>query len=342
MIEMANRCFRAVLVDYDEDLFSPPDWVAEELAHHGIEWIAGQHRTRQAVLEASLGSDVLMIQSVRSLLDRAVIQKLEQCRCIVRLGIGYENVSVDAATEQGIMVCNVPTYCIDDVADHALALLMAGVRHIARQDRWVRAGRWDRTGARPARRMKGCTMGFIAFGRIARALAQRVSGFGMTLLAYDPYQDSETIAAYGAEKVELDELLIRADLISIHCPLTDETRRLLSAKEFGLMKEGVFLVNTSRGPVIDEAALVDALSSGRVWAAGLDVFEQEPLPLDSPLRAFDNVVFTPHVGANSEESVADLYYAGVQITIDVCEGRWPQGVVNPEVEGKTHHRHRRG
>ncbi len=338
---MAHDSFKAVLVDYDEDLFAPPDWVEEELACHGIEWIAGQHRTPEAVLKAASGSDVVMIQSVRPLLDRAVIQALEQCRCIVRLGIGYENVAVDAATEQGILVCSVPTYCIDDVADHALALLMAGVRHIARQDRWIRAGRWDRTGARPARRMNGCTMGFVAFGRIARALAERVSGFGMTLLAYDPYLDSETIAGHGAQKVELDELLNRADFVSIHCPLTDETHHLLGAREFGLMKEGVFLVNTSRGPVIDEAALIDALRSGRVWAAGLDVFEQEPLPMDSPLRAFDNVILTPHVGANSEESVADLYRTGVQVAVDVHSGHWPQGVVNPEVEGRTPYKYRR-
>lgn len=342
MIVMADHTFRAVLVDYDEDLFAPPPWVAEELACQGIEWDPGQHRTPETVLEAASDGDVVMIQSVRPLLDRAVIHQLEKCRCIVRLGIGYENVAVDAATEKGILVCNTPSYCIDDVAEHALALLMAGVRHIARQDRWIRSGRWDRTGARPARRMRTCTMGFVAFGRIARALAERVSGFGMTLLAYDPYLDAETIARLGAQKVGLGELLRRADLISVHCPLTDETHHLLGAQEFDLMKEGVFLVNTSRGPVIDETALVGALHSGKVWAAGLDVFEQEPLPLDSPLRAFDNVILTPHVGANSEESVADLYRAGIQIAVDVRRGVWPQGVVNPEVKDKTIHPYRRG
>jgi D-3-phosphoglycerate dehydrogenase len=340
MIEM-TRPSKAVLIDYDEDLFAPPDWVEGGLACHGIEWIAGQHRTPEAVLEIARSTDVLMIQSVRPLLSRAVIQQLEKCRCIVRLGIGYENVTADAATEQGILVCNVPTYCIDDIADHALALLMAGIRHIARQDRWIRAGRWDRTGARPARRTRDCTMGFVGLGRIARALAERVSGFGMTLLAHDPYLDSDTIAHHGAEKVELDELLNRADFVSIHCPLTDETHHLLGVREFGLMKEGVFLVNTSSGPVIDEAALVEALGSGKIWGAGLDVFEEEPLPLDSPLREFDNVTFTPHVGANSEESVADLYRIGSEIAIDVCQGRWPEGVVNPEVEGKTAYRYER-
>jgi len=338
---MTSQSFEAVLIDYDEDLFAPPDSVGEKLTAHGIGWIVGQHRTPESVLEVARASDVVMIQSLRPLLGRAVIEQLEQCRCIVRLGIGYDNVDVAAATERGILVCNAPTYCIDDVADHALALLMDGVRHIARQDRLIRAGRWDRTGARPARRMRGCTMGFVAFGQIARALAERVSGFGMTLLAYDPYLDDEAIAHYGAEKVELDELMRRCDCISIHCPLTDETHHLLSKREFDLLKEGVFIVNTSRGPVIDEAALVGALRSGKVWGAGLDVFEQEPVPIDSPLREFDNVTFTPHVGANSMESVADLYNTGSEIAIDVYNGRWPQGVVNPEVESKVHDAYRR-
>ncbi|MBC7251636.1 MAG: C-terminal binding protein [Anaerolineae bacterium] len=336
-----DKPFTTVLVDYDEDLFTPPEWVGEELARHGIQWIVGQHRTPEAALEAARSGDVVMVQSVRPLLTRAVIEQLERCRCIVRLGIGYDSVDVAAATERGIPVCNIPTYCVDDVADHALALLMDAVRHIARQDRWIRAGRWDRTGARPSRRLKGCTLGLVAFGRIARALAQRVSGFGLTLLTYDPYVDAETATRYGVQKVELDELLQRADLISVHCPLTEETRHLLSTREFNLMKEGVFIVNTSRGPIIDEAALVEALRSGKVWGAGLDVFEHEPLPLDSPLRDFDNVTFTPHVGANSEESTADLYRLGCQIAIDVYNGVWPQSVVNPEVEATTPYPFRR-
>jgi D-3-phosphoglycerate dehydrogenase len=333
--------YKTALVDYDEDLFSPRGWEGEMLAQAGIEWVVGQHRTPETALEAARDADVVIVQSVRRLLTRPVIEGLAKCRCAIRLGIGYDSVDVAAATERGIPVCNVPDYCVDDVADHALALLMSGVRHIARQDRWIRAGRWDRTGARPARRMKGCTMGFVAFGRIARALAERVSGFGMTLLAHDPYLDAETMALYGVEKAELDELLQRSDFISVHTPLTDETRHLLSAREFGLMKEGVFLVNTSRGPVIDESALIEALRSGKVWGVGLDVMEREPLPLDSPLREFENVTFTPHVGANSEESVDDLYRTGCRITIDVINGIWPEEVVNPAVEGKTRYSYQR-
>lgn len=332
---MIKDTFKVLLVDYDDDLFTPPDWVGKEMVRNGMTWVAGQHRTPQSVLEAIRDCDMVMIQSVRPLLTRPVIDQLRQCRCIVRLGIGYDNVDVAAATERGVIVCNVPAYCIDDVADHALALLMDGVRHISHQDRWIRAGRWDRTGAQNAKRMKGCTLGLIAFGQIAQALAERVSGFGMTLLVYDPYVSTETIANYGCQKVALDELLQHADFISVHCLLTEETNHLLSTREFDLMKQGVFIVNTSRGPVIDESALVVALRSGKVWGAALDVFEHEPLPLKSPLRGFDNVTFTPHVGANSQQSVEDLYCAGCRIALDIYNGRWPPGVVNPEVKEKA-------
>lgn len=338
---MADFLFKVVLVDYDEDLFPVPDWVGDKLARQGITWVVGQQRTPESALQAARSGDVVMIQSSRPLLPRAVIEGLERCRCIVRLGTGYDNIDVATATQRGILVCNTPTYCVDDVADHALALLMGSLRHLARQDRWLRAGRWDRTGARPARRSRGRTMGFIGFGRIARALAERVSGFSMRLLAYDPYIDADEAQRYGAHKVELDELLRGADFISIHCPLTDETHHLLSSREFGLMKEGVFLVNTSRGPIIDESALVEALRSGQVWGAGLDVFEREPLPLDSALRELDNVTLTPHVGANSEESLVDVYDIGSQIAIDVCRGRWPEWVLNPEVESRTPYTFRR-
>lgn len=326
---------RVVLADYDEDLFTPPGREGAILAETGLEWVVAQKRTPEAVAEFARDADVVMIQSVRPLMPRAVIEQLEKCRCIVRLGIGYDTVDVAAATEKGILVCNAPTYCIDDVADHALALLMSAVRHIARQDRWIRNGVWDRTGARPARRMNGCTIGFVSFGQIARAMAERVKGFNMKMLAYDPYLDAETIAKWDVRKVELDELLAQSDFISVHSPLTDETRHLLSKREFGLMKEGAFLVNTSRGPVIDEAALVETLKSGKIWGAALDVMETEPLPADSPLRQLENVTLTPHVGANSEESVIDLYQTGIDIAVAVCNNHWPMGVVNPQVEAKT-------
>jgi D-3-phosphoglycerate dehydrogenase len=330
--------FRAVLLDYDE---TPPDWVEGKLAAHDIAWLARQYDTPEAALGVAHTADVVMIQSVRPLLNQAVIEQLELCRGIVRMGVGYDSVDVATATRRGIPVCNIPTYCTEDVADHVLALLMDVVRHISWHDRLIRSGGWARTSLPTAHRVKGRTLGFIGFGHIARAVARQVSGFGMILLASDPYLDTETVARDGAQKVPLDDLLQRADFISIHPPLTDETYHLLSAREFNLMKEGVCIVNTSRGPVIDEVALIEALGAGKVAAAGLDVFEEEPLPPDSLLREFDNVVFTPHIASSTEESRVDLFWAACDLAIDLVKGIWPQTVVNPEVEGKAAYPYRR-
>lgn len=326
-----NKRLTVSLVDYDEDLFTPQGWEGAELARHGIAWNVGQYRTADAVIEAARDSDIVMIQSARSLLTREVIEHLPRCRCIVRLGIGYDNVDVTAATEHGILVCNAPDYCVDDVADHALALLLGCVRHVARQDRSIRVGKWDRTLARPARRLRGSTLGIVGFGKIGRMLAARVRGFDLALLVYDPYVDDATITAQGAQKVELPTLLAQSDFVSLHTPLTNDTFHLLGAAQFENLKDGAIVVNTSRGPLIDENALADALRCGKVWAAGLDVMEHEPLPADSPLRGFDNVIFTPHVSANSEQSVRDLYSTACQIAIDVARGVRPPGVVNPDV-----------
>ncbi len=326
--------FKAVLVDYDEELFTPPAWVGGELARYDIEWLEGRHRTPETVLAAARQGDVVLIQAVRPLLTRLVIEQLERCRCIVRLGVGYDSVDIAAASERGIMVCNVPAYCTDDVADHTIALLLDSLRHIARQDRWIREGRWDRRAARPTRLLQGGTLGIIGLGRIGRAVARRVRSFELTVLVSDPYLDAATIADLGGQKVDLDELLQRSDFITAHCPLTDETYHLLGEQEFGLMKEGVCLVNTSRGLVIDQAALVAALRNGKVAGVGLDVLEQEPLPLDSPLREFEQVTFTPHTSACAPESQENLYRTACEIVLDVYNHRWPSCVVNPEVKNK--------
>lgn len=323
-----TSAFKAVLIDYDEELFTPPAWIGGELARSGIEWVEGQHRTPELALAVAREADVVLVQSVRPLLTPSVIAQLERCRCIVRLGVGYDSVNIAAATDHRIPVCNVPAYCTDDVADHTIALLMDSLRHLARQDRWIRAGRWDRRSARPTRLLQGGTLGLIGLGRIGRAVARRVRGFELTLLVCDPYLDAETIAQFGGQKVALDELLQRSDFISAHCPLTDETYHLLSHREFEQMKETVFIINTSRGPVIDEAALVAALRRGQVGGAGLDVLEHEPLPPDSPLREFEQVTITPHVSACAPESQDNLYRTGCEIILDVCNNRRPAGIIN--------------
>ena len=324
--------YKVVLLDYDDDLFSPPAWLGDALAEADASCLVGQYRDEEEIIELTCDADVVMVQSVKPLLTGNVIRRLRSCRCLVRLGTGYDSVDVVTATSQGILVCNTPTYCVDDVAEHALALMFGATRHVALQDRWIRSGRWDRRGARPARRIRGATLGLVAFGRIARAVAMRAKGLGLHVLASDPFVDGETMAQHGVEKVGLDDLLRRSDFISVHAPLTDATRHLLGPREFGMVKAGAVLVNTSRGSVVDNEALAEAVRVGRLWGAGLDVMEQEPLPLDSPLRALERVTLTPHVGASSEESASDVYRIACDIASAVLSGRWPEFVVNPEVQ----------
>jgi D-3-phosphoglycerate dehydrogenase / 2-oxoglutarate reductase len=321
--------FRVALVDYDEDLFAPQGWEGDVIATAGAEWVVGRNRTPETVLAASQGADVVMIQSVRRLLTREIIQRLDSCRGIIRVGIGYDSVDMAACTESGIALCNVPEYCVHEVADHSLALLLAAVRHLGRQDRWIREGRWDRTGAKPARRLYGQTLGLVGFGRVARSLTDKVRGLGWRVMAFDPFLSAEVMSGYGAEWVTLDDLLRQADLISVQAPLTAQTRHLLGEREFGLVKPGVIVVNTSRGPVIDEVALVEALRSGKVGAAGLDVFENEPLGPDNPLLKMDNVTLTPHVAGYAEEAVGDMYRGACQTAVDLLKGVWPAAALNP-------------
>jgi len=271
---------------------------------------------------------VVIIQSLRKLLNARTIPQLRRCRGIIRAGIGYDTVDVAAATAAGILVANVPNYCVEEVADHALALLLACQRNLGRQDRAIRAGVWRRDLVKPARRLRGQTLGLIAFGRVARVLAEKAKGLGVRLVAYDPLVPASLIEQYGATPATLDDLLRQSDLISVHAPLNDQTRHLLGAREFALIKPGAIVVNTARGPVIDEKALARALQDGRLWGAGLDVFEQEPLPADSPLLAMDNVILTPHTAAYSEGAVDDLYRGACEAALDILRGRRPAGAIN--------------
>lgn len=323
--------YRVVLIDYDEALFAPVGFEADMLAQVGAHWETHQLRTPEAVLEVARDADVIVIQTLRPLLTREVLDRLPRCRCTIRAGAGYDSIDYRAATELGIMVCNTPTYCTDDVADHAVALMLAAVRHVPRLDAAMRRGHYARKLARPTRRVAGTTLGIIGLGPIGRTTARRVRGWDMTVLAYDPYVGPEKAGPLGVTMVSLEELLRRSDFISIHCPLTDETHHLLSFEQFAMAKEGLILVNTARGPIVQEEALVAALEEGRVWAAGLDVTEQEPLPADSPLYRFDNVILTPHIAANSPEAREDLYRLVCEVSSDVVQGRIPPFVVNPEV-----------
>lgn len=325
--------YKVVLIDYDPALFAPMGFEAEMLARVGASWATYRCTTKEQALAVARDADVVAIQSVRPLLTREVLAQLTRCRCTIRAGAGYDSIDYKAATEMGIMVCNTPTYCTDDVADQAMALMLGCLRYVPRLDVAMKQGRFARELAIPTRRVKGSTLGIIGLGRIGKTLARRVSGWEVTVLAYDPYVPQEQATPLGVTMVSLNELLERSDFISIHCLLSDETYHLLSWDQFARVKPNLVLVNTARGPIIHTEALIAALQEKRIWSAGLDVTDPEPLPPDSPLLAMDNVILTPHTSANSPEARHDLYRLICEISADVVQGRIPQFVVNPDVLG---------
>lgn len=262
-------------------------------------------------------------------LPAKVVQALEKCRVISRYGVGYDNVDVEAATAAEIWVARVPDYSFEDVSDQALALLLGCVRKIAHKDRRIREGGWDLKGEQPCYRVKGKILGLIGYGAIARTLHRKVSGLGLAkVLAFDPYLDHQMVRDSGAEPSDLPVLLETADYISIHVPLNKETHHLIGPEQLRRCKNSAILINTSRGPVVDEDALGQALQDGGLAAAGLDVFETEPLPADSPLLKLDNVTLSDHSGFYSEESIVELKTKAARNVLEVLKGGKPIYPVN--------------
>jgi D-3-phosphoglycerate dehydrogenase len=236
-----------------------------------------------------------------------VVAAMDKCKCVSRYGVGYDNVDTAALKAGGVQLANVPDYCGEDVSDHAMALLMDCVRKVSRKDRLVRRGEWNLTGIQPVYRVAGKTFGFVGFGMIARFLYRKLAGFELgNFLVADPFVSQTDAGKMGVELVELDELCRRADFISVHAPLLPSTRGMIGARQFKQMKKTAVLVNTSRGPLVDEAALAEALATGEIACAGIDVFASEPLPADSKLRELENITLTDHAGWYSEESMVEL------------------------------------
>ncbi|SEK31203.1 C-terminal binding protein [Haloferax larsenii] len=248
---------------------------------------------------------------------------------VARAAVGFENIDVEAATDRGVVVTNVPSYCTDEVATHSVALLLSCIRATPAYDRGVRAGEWPATPGRELHRMKGRTLGFLSFGAIAQRTAELCSGFGLDFVAYDPYVDDDTLAEYGVERVSLSDLYARADYLSVNAPATPETRGMVDADAFDALDDDAIVVNTGRGEVIDEAALVDALREGDIAAAGLDVFETEPLREDSLLRELENAVLSPHAAWCSAEARAEVNEQTATDIKRVFAGEEPTAKVEP-------------
>lgn len=283
------------------------------------------------VVAAVAGADAVL--NCYAKMPGDVIRTLDRCRIIARYGIGLDTIDMDAANERGIVVTNVPDYCIDEVSDHALSLALVLARGVALLDRRVRAGSWTPTDARPLHRIRGRTFGLVGFGRIARVLAVKAAALGYEVVATDPYVADGAVRDAGVEPLSFDELLARADVVSLHLPLTDESRHLIGPEALAKMRPGALLVNTSRGPLLDTSALHDALASGHLGGAALDVLEHEPPAPDDPLVHRDDVVITPHAGFYSEESLRELQRKAVDQVVDALAGRRPRYAVNADVVG---------
>ncbi|MFU8816451.1 MAG: C-terminal binding protein [Pseudomonadales bacterium] len=286
----------------------------------------------QAFLAAAGQADAL-ITSWGIRIDRQIIEGLERCAVIGVGSVGVDMVDIAAATAAGIVVTNVPDVFIEEVADHALMLLLGAVRQVRETDRMARAGEWFK--GRPllnhVPRLMGRTLGLVGFGNVGRCVARRAAGFGLRVIAYDPYLSELTLSDAGVEPVSWGELLARSDYVSVHAPLNDETHHLLDAAAFAQMKPGVVVVNTARGPVIHEADLIAALQSGQVGAAGLDVLEREPPQPDNPLLSMNNVIVTPHVAsATTRMRPETRRRVGREVAL-VLRNRWPMSCVNPTV-----------
>jgi D-3-phosphoglycerate dehydrogenase len=287
----------------------------------------------QEVQEAVADADAVL--NCYAPMPAEVIRGLDRCVVIARYGIGLDTIDLDEATAKGIVVTNVPDYCIDEVSDHALALLMSLARGVTLLDRHVRSGSWTPSDARPIHRLRGRTLGLVGVGRIARALPAKVAPLGVRVVTTDPFVPEEAVRQLGAEPVTMQELLAEADVVSIHAPLTAESRHLIGAAELALMKPGAILINTSRGPLVDLDALRAALASGRLGGAGLDVLEEEPPAPDDPLLHRDDVIVTPHAAFYSEESLEELQRKAVEQVIEALAGRTPPYAVNADALGRS-------
>ncbi len=287
-----------------------------------------QVRDAEDLIARAHDADGLLVQYMQ--ITKPIIDALPRLRVIGRYGVGFDTIDVAAASAHGIYVCNCPDYCIDEVADHTVALLLSLARRLFPLRKHVEEGRWSIDPARPTVRLRGQVLGIVGAGRIGRAVAERARPLGLRLVGHDPYIPDDRLAGFGIQPTSLADLLQQADYVTLHVPLSDDTRHLLNRERLALMKPGAVLINTARGGLVDTEALVDALRSGHLSAAALDVLEQEPPPPEHPLRSMSNVILTPHTAFYSEESLATLKREVAEDVARVLRGDAPKNAVNRE------------
>lgn len=309
--------------------FTDRDPYADPVRAAGGELVYADCQRHRDVVEAC--RDATVVLTFKAPITREAIEEMENARLIVRNGTGYDNVDVTAATDHGILVSNIPNYCTEEVASHAITLMLAVAHEVVRADRDLRES--EGWGERPLNRpLYDGTFGIIGLGRIGRSAARKARGYGMDVIAYDPYQHEDIFTELGVERVAFDELLDTADCVSVHAPLTGETHHMLSTAEFARMEDDAVVVNTARGPIVDEQALLEAVRAGDLWGAGLDVFESEP-PKDAPAFDSDRIVVSPHHAGMSERAERRCIEIGLE-KITAALNDEPLGeIVNPEAYG---------
>src|SRR4051812_11998032 len=311
-----------------DSVFPNLDPARELLSSIGAEIQLASEPTPDAIMKLAKDADGVLVTYAKITAD--MIRQMTKCRIISRFGIGVDNVDIPVATEKGIVVTKVPDYCIDEVSDHAMALLLSAVRKIPKGTEEVHSGTWKMPNFVPIHRLRGSVLGLAGFGRIPQLVAPKAQAFGMKVIAYDPFLPKEVFAKAGVEQVDFPTLLKRSDYISVHSPLTPETKGLFNADAFKQMKKGSYIVNTARGPVIDEQALAAAIDSGHIAGAGLDVMTTEP-PVNSPLIGKKNVIITPHTSFYSYESLVELQTKASQEVANVLTGKPARNPVNDVV-----------
>ena len=293
-----------ILIAITDSPFPSLDPAKKALARLDPEYRMAKSAAPEDILAVARDANAILVTYAK--LPGDLLRQLKNCKAIGRFGLGVDNIDLAAAKELGIAVNYVPDYCLREVSDHAMALLLALARKVTFSNRLVQSGRWEVPPIVPLRRLEGQVLGLIGFGNIPRTLAPKARAFGLHVLAHDPYLAPESFAAAGVEGVSFDELLGRSDFVSVHAPLLPATRGLMNASAFAKMKKRAFLINTARGPLVDEAALAAALDSGQLGGAALDVVATEPLAKDSPLLGRDNVILTPHTAFYSVEALEEL------------------------------------
>ena len=327
--------YKVLVTDYVWPSVEPEKAV---LAQVGAELVVAPDSTEDTL--ADLARDVDGILTCFAQVTDTVLRAAEKCVVVGRYGVGVDNIAVDTATELGMAVTYVPDYCVEEVSDHVMGLLLTWNRRVAYFDRLVKTSGWGSLSlTMPIMRLRGKKLGIVGFGRIGQAVCRKALAFGFEVLAADPFVPAETATRLGGKMVDMPTLLQASDFVTLHSPLIPETRNLIGAAELALMKPNAFLINCARGPLIDEEALYDALQNNRIGGTGLDVLvDAHPAP-DHPLLRLENAIITPHVAFFSEEAVLELEERAAGEVAAVLQGRMPENLVNKDVLAHPNPRH---